>query len=188
MPEPPRDHHQALGTAPIFDDAVYCSEALNLPVNQTEDDLDAELALLARESGIADPYRFLCLPHTNFSRALSTVTLDSDHRSSMSIHSQETQSTSITSAPSRTSRDHVYSSERTLAQRTPPKPTPTPSTIDNHDQAMDTTQTDAKQRHSSSTLSVAPSVLSSSSASSSTPAPRRKRASVLFGMFKKDSR
>jgi hypothetical protein len=56
------DHAVAPSTAPIFDDAVYLSEALGLPVNQNEDDVDAELALLARESGIHDPYRFIAPP------------------------------------------------------------------------------------------------------------------------------
>jgi hypothetical protein len=59
MPDHIWVHPVALSTAPIFDDAVYLSEALGLPVNQSEDDLDAELALLARESGIQDPYRFI---------------------------------------------------------------------------------------------------------------------------------
>ncbi|KAF1842353.1 uncharacterized protein K460DRAFT_358972 [Cucurbitaria berberidis CBS 394.84] len=185
MREHTGDDPVALGTALIFADAVYLSEALNLPVNQNEDDVDAELALLARESGIQDPYRFLC-PVQDISRALSTLTVDSDHRSSMSIHSQETQSTSFTSAPSRTSRDQIYSPDRSPAQRVPPKLARTSLSVDKYDQAMEGQVPGSQQRHSTSTLSVAPSTLSSASSLQSR-APRRKRGSGLFAMFRKDS-
>lgn len=186
MPEPQRDDHGVLTTAAIFDDAIYLSEALSLAANQSEDDYDADLALLASESGVEDPYRFLSSPH-DISRALSTVTLDSDHRSSMSVHSQETQSTSFTSAPSRTSRDQIHTSERSPAPRTPPKVAQALATVEHHDQTIDAPLSNVKERHSSSTLSVSRSALSDSS-SSSNPAPRRKRGSGLFGLFRKDSR
>jgi hypothetical protein len=175
MPTQQSDDHGALTTAVIFDDVVYCLEALNLPASQTEDDYDAELALLARESGIQDPYQFLCSP-PDLSRALATMTPDSDHRSSISVHSQETQSTSITSAPSRTSRD-----------RTPPKLARVAPVVETHDHSIDQSPLGVKQRLSSSAWSVSHSVLSDSSASS-TPARRRKRGSGLFGIFRKDSR
>jgi hypothetical protein len=181
MPAPQRDDHGALTTAAIFDDAVYASEALDLPAHQTEDDFDAELALLARESGIQDPYQFLSSPR-DVSRALSTMTLDSDHRSSMSVHSQETQSTSFTSAPSRTSRDQIQHSDRSPAPRTPPKVALAP-----HDETAGAPVAVVEQRLSSSTLSTSQSVLSDSSASS-TPVRRKKRGSGLFGMFRRDSR
>jgi hypothetical protein len=181
MPAPQRDDHGALTTAAIFDDAVYASEALDLPAHQTEDDFDAELALLARESGIQDPYQFLSSPR-DVSRALSTMTLDSDHRSSMSVHSQETQSTSFTSAPSRTSRDQIQHSDRSSAPRTPPKVALAP-----HDETAGAPVAVVEQRLSSSTLSTSQSVLSDSSASS-TPVRRKKRGSGLFGMFRRDSR
>lgn len=184
MCAPRSDQHGVLSTATIFEDAVYLSEALKLPVNQNEEDVDAELTLLARESGIQDPYRYL--PQRNISRALSTVTLDdSDHRSSMSIHSQETQSTSIASAPSRTSRDHVYSPERSMAPRFPPKFGRAPPS-DSSAQAMDGSIDSSKPRQPS-TVSMSPSVLSSSSSLSSQPS-RKKRASGLFGMFRKESK
>ena len=186
MRENTGDDHVALTTAPIFDDAVYLSEALHLPVNQNEDDLDAELALLARESGIQDPYRFLC-PVQDVSRALSTLTVDSDHRSSMSIHSQETQSTSFTSAPSRTSRDQIYSSDRSSAPRVPPKLARASLSVENYGSVIAGQVPDIQPRHSTSTLSVAPSVLSSSSSQQS-HAPRRKRGSGIFAMFRRDSR
>ncbi|KAJ4374067.1 hypothetical protein N0V83_002806 [Neocucurbitaria cava] len=186
MREPAGDDSVALTTAPIFDDAVYLSEALNLPVNQNEDDVDAELALLARESGIQDPYRFLC-PVQDVSRALSTLTVDSDHRSSMSIHSQETQSTSFTSAASRTSRDQIYSSDRPSAPRVPPQLARASLSTENYGSVTDGPIPDIHSRHSTSTLSVAPSMLSSSSSLQSY-APRRKRGSGLFAMFRRDSR
>lgn len=186
MTDQTRDEPGTLSTATIFDETIYLSEALNLPVHQNEEDVDAELALLARESGIQDPYRYL--PPREISRALSTVTLDSDHRSSMSIHSQETQSTSFTSAPSRTSRDQVYSSDRPPAQRPTPRPARASDSIDGHDTAATVTPTFVQPNFLESTPSIAPSVVSNnSSASSSTPAPRRKRGSI-FGIFRKESR
>ncbi|KAH7078269.1 hypothetical protein FB567DRAFT_131381 [Paraphoma chrysanthemicola] len=184
MPEPQRDDHGTLTTATIFDDAVYWAEALALASDVNENDVDAALALLAQESGIEDPYRYLCPPQ-DISRALSTMTLDSDHRSSMSIHSQETQSTSFTSAPSRTSRDQSLASERLPSHRAPPKTAHMSPTIEQDDAPMNSSSPGTKQDPSTSTVSLTRSVPSSSSSSSS-PAPRKKRAS-LFGMFRKDS-
>jgi hypothetical protein len=186
MPEPHMDDHGALSTATIFDDAVYCSEALGLAVDEAEDKVDADLVMLAAESGIEDPSQFLCSPH-DISRALSTVTLDSDHRSSVSIHSQETQSTSFTSAPSRTSRDQAHHSERSPAMRTPPKPARTSTLVEHQSPAIEVSPARVEPRSSSPTLSVSQSVLSDAS-SQSTPVPRKKRASGFFGMFRKTSR
>ncbi|KAF1838810.1 hypothetical protein BDW02DRAFT_338103 [Decorospora gaudefroyi] len=183
MPDRIWDRTVALSTAPIFDDAVYLSEALGLPINQNEDDLDAELALLARESGIHDPYRFVSPPQS-ISRAISTMTLDSDQRSSRSIHSQETQSTSFTSAPSRTSRDHLHSSERPSAKRVPPKLARSPQSAESYAQAIERPGSGVRSRQSS-TPSITPSVLSSSS--SQQAQPRRKRGSAIFSMFRRDS-
>jgi hypothetical protein len=186
MPAPQRDDHGALTTAAIFDDAVYASEALGLPTHQTEDDFDAGLALLATESGIQDPYQFLSSPR-DISRALSTMTLDSDHRSSISVHSQETQSTSVTSAPSRTSRDQIQHGDRSPAPRTPPNVARTLLALAPHDETAGALVAGLEQSLSNSTLSASPSVLSDSSAASA-PARRRKRGSGLFGMFRRDSR
>lgn len=190
MPEPTWLHAAALAAAPIFDDSVYLSEALGLPVHQTEDDVDAELLLLARESGVQDPYRFLSPPHY-ISRAISTMTVDSEPRSSMSLHSQETQSTSLTSAPSRTSRDHLYT-ERSPARRAPPPLTRTSLSADRHTIALDTSTPKMEPSHSTSTLSGPLSALSSSSSlqeqQQQQPPQRKKRASNLFSMFRKDSR
>jgi hypothetical protein len=184
MPDHIWDETVALGTAPIFDDAVYLSEALGLPVNQNEDQLDAELALLARESGVADPYRFVPPPKT-ISRAISTMTMDSDQRSSRSIHSQETQSTSFTSAPSRTSRDHLFSSDGSTTRRVPPPPLHAAPNVNNPRECTDRPESEFKSRQSS-TLSITPSVVSSS-ASSRQAQSRKKRSSAIFSMFRKDS-
>ncbi|KAF1913840.1 hypothetical protein BDU57DRAFT_541217 [Ampelomyces quisqualis] len=186
MPESQRDDcGGANGTAPIFDDAVYLSEALRLPMDQTEDDLDAQLALLATDSGIQDPYLFLCPPQ-DISRAPSPVTLDSDHRSSLSIHSQETQSTSFTSAPSRTSRDQAHHSERLPAMRSPPTVARAWPAMERQDRIGQLPPPSLEHISSSSSLSVAQFVLYDSLMSSN-PAHRRKRASGLFGMFRRDS-
>jgi hypothetical protein len=186
MPATPRDDHGALTTATIFDDAVYCSEALRLPVNRNEDAVDEELALLATESGIQEPWKFLCAPH-GISRALSTVTVDSDPRSSISVHSQETQSTSFTSAPSRTSKDQIHISERLPVMRTPPKLARASPTVDVQESPLEASPPGVQCRPSSSNLSVAQSVLSDSSASS-TFVPRRKRATLLSLFSRKNSR
>jgi hypothetical protein len=149
MPESQEDDSGALSTAPIFDDTVYLSEALGLPIGQTEDDVDAELALLATESGIQDPYLFLCPPQ-DISRALSTVTLDSDHRSSLSIHSQETQSTSFTSAPSRTSKDQANHIERLPVMRTPPRVARASPTVEQQELGnprLQASKIDRRKRH-----------------------------------------
>jgi hypothetical protein len=184
MPDHIWDLPVALGTAPIFDDAVYLSEALGLSINQNEDDLDADLALLARESGIHDPYRFVSPPQS-ISRAISTMTLDSDTRSSRSIHSQETQSTSFTSAPSRTSRDQLFPSERPSAKRTPLKLARAPPSVENYEQPLGRPVSGMTSRQSS-TLSIAPPVVSSSS--SQQAQRRKKRGSAIFSMFRRDSR
>ncbi|KAG9187639.1 hypothetical protein G6011_05510 [Alternaria panax] len=184
MPDRIWDETVALGTAPIFDDAVYLSEALGLPIDQNEDHLDAELALLARESGIPDPYRFVPPPKT-ISRAISTTTLDSDQTSSRSVHSQETQSTSFTLAPSRTSRDHLFSSDGSTTKRVPPTPPQAASIVESPQQVTKDPASDFKSRQSS-TLSITPSVVSSS-ASSWQAQSRKKRTSAIFSLFRRDS-
>lgn len=186
MPESQEDDSGALSTAPIFDDTVYLSEALGLPIGQTEDDVDAELALLATESGIQDPYFFLCPPR-DISRALSTVTLDSDHRSSLSIHSQETQSTSFTSAPSRTSKDQANHIERLPVMRTPPRVARASPTVEQQDSIGEPSPPSFKDRSPEAALSAGQFVLYDSLISSS-HRHRRKRGSGLFGMFRRDSR
>lgn len=166
----------------IFDDAIYLREALGLPANQSEDDIDAQLVPLAREAGIEDPYRFLC-PVQEISRALSTTTIGSAHSSSLSVHSHQTHSTGFTD-PSRTSRDQPY------VKRLPPQqttPTLTRASVA-HDSTMDYFPVNLKHRHSNtSTFSAAHSLASSASSLEKT-GMRRKRASGLFSMFRRDSR
>lgn len=179
MPPPRRD--DALTTMQIFDDAAYRRDALGMPVNQTEDDVDAQLILLARESGIADPYRFLC-PVQDISRALSTTTVGSAHSSSLSVHSHQTQSTGVTD-PSRTSR------EQPQVRRLPPQQT-TPTLVRASvtlDSTTDYFPADFKQRHSAASTFSAAHSMSSSSSSLQKTNTRRKRASFL-SMFRRDSR
>ncbi|EDU49919.1 hypothetical protein PtrSN002B_000167 [Pyrenophora tritici-repentis] len=187
MPDQKWDPPTALSTAPIFDDAVYLAEALHLPVNETEDQLDAELVLLASESGIADPYRFVPAPKT-IARAISSMTLDSDERSSKSIHSHETQSTTLTSAPSRTSRDHLYPSDRLSAKmltRSLSRSRPTRS-VEKHQQATPCPGPGIGSVQCSP-LSASPSAVSLPTAQRQ-PRPRKKRGSAIFNIFRKDTR
>ncbi|KAF1365794.1 hypothetical protein EJ07DRAFT_93915 [Lizonia empirigonia] len=178
MPQPRRD--DALTTMHIFDNATYLREALGLPVNQSEDDIDAQLVLLAKESGIEDPYRFLC-PVQEVSRALSTTTVGSAHSSSLSIHSHQTQSTGVTD-PSRTSREQPH------VKRLPPQQT-TP-TLARASVALDSTMdyfpANFRQRHSTASTFSAAHSMSSSASSLQKTSTRRKRASFL-SMFRRDS-
>ncbi|KAJ4345979.1 hypothetical protein N0V95_005802 [Ascochyta clinopodiicola] len=178
MPQPRRD--DALTTMHIFDDATYTREALGLHVNQSEDDVDAQLILLARESGIEDPYRFLCPAH-DIPRALSTTTAGSAHSSSLSIHSHQTQSTGFTD-PSRTSR------EQPLIKRLPPQqttPTLTRASVA-LDSTMDYFAANFQQRHSTASTSSAAHSMTSSASSLQKTSTRRKRASFL-SMFRRES-
>ncbi|KAF2795512.1 hypothetical protein K505DRAFT_273099 [Melanomma pulvis-pyrius CBS 109.77] len=191
MSEPGGDYLADLSTAPIFHDAIYLSEALGLPEGQDEDSVDAHLAMSARESGIEDPYRLLCPDLHDISTSLSTMTVASDLRSSMSIHSRETQSTGITSHPSRTSKDNGYM-ESTLILRTLPPPSPMrgSTSFECYDTVLDRFRPSARHRPSSSTYSAsrANSALSSAPSALPKPIPRKhKRASSLFSMFRKDS-
>lgn len=178
---PPMRRDDALTNMHIFDDAAYLRDALGLPTSTSEDEVDAQLALQARESGIEDPYRFLC-PVQNISRALSTTTIGSAHSSSLSVRSHHTQSTGVTD-PSRTSRDQP------LVKRLPPQQT-TPTLARASvapDSTMDYFPANFKQRHSAaSAFSTAPSV-SSSASSMQKNGTRWKRASFL-AMFRRDSK
>ncbi|KAJ8107013.1 hypothetical protein OPT61_g9157 [Boeremia exigua] len=178
MPPPRRD--DALPAMHVFDDAAYLRDALGLPVDTSEDDLDAQLALLARESGIEDPYRFLC-PVEDVSRALSTTTVGSAHSSSLSVHSHQTQSTGFTD-PSRTSKEQPH-----VKGLPPQQTTPTPARASiAADSATDYFPANFKQRRSTaSAFSTAPSMSSSASSLQQT-STRWKRASFL-SMFRRDS-
>jgi hypothetical protein len=189
MSDPTADYLADLTTAPIFDDAIFVSEALKLPHGQDEDDLDARLAVSARESGIENPYRFLCPDAIDISTAMSTMTVSTGHRSSLSVHSRETWSTGVTSHQSRTSRDTPYV-ETSPVVRMPPPPRPSLSSEDYYEAMIRRFRPNVRHRPSSSTVSGATCVLSTPS-SPPLPTPRKqKRASglSLFSMFRKDSR
>jgi hypothetical protein len=185
MPAPDGDFFADLTTAPIFDDATYLSEALLLPVNENEDDLDTQLALSARESGIEDPYRFLCPDAHHISASMSTTSLQSEQRSSMSIHSRETQSTNFTSPTSRTSRDNHYV-EQVPALQSPPL-TRASLSLD-YDCAMDRPRPNVRHSLSSSGFSAANSILSTTSSARKPSTRKHKRGSALFSVFRKELR
>lgn len=187
MPESRGDFFADITTAPIFDDALYLSEALLLPVNENEDDLDIRLAVSAREAGIEDPYSILCPETANISTSMSTMSLQSEQRSSVSVHSRDTQSTSFTSQPSRTSRDHAYA-EQTPARRTPPPLSRGSLSLDHYDIVMDRFRPNVRHRHSSSAFSASNSILSNASSSRKPATRKHKRGSGLFSMFRKESR
>ncbi|KAF2003817.1 hypothetical protein P154DRAFT_519736 [Amniculicola lignicola CBS 123094] len=164
-----------LGTAPIFDDAAYLAEALCLTDAQSEDELEAQLAITARESGIEDPYRFLHPAVDHVATALSSITFHSAQRSSVSIHSRETQSTGYTSHPSRTSRDHPPFARSSLS-------------YDSYDAVMDHIKPRIKHNHSSSEVSGSRSFQSAASSTlKSLGTPRKKRSSGLFSIFRRDA-
>ncbi|KAF2467192.1 uncharacterized protein BDR25DRAFT_69500 [Lindgomyces ingoldianus] len=184
------DYYFDLTTDPIFEDAVYRAEVLGLPDNEDEDALDEQLAMSAKESGIADPYRLLNPEAQDLSTAISTLTALSEHRSSMSIHSRESQSTAMTSHPSRTSKENP-SLEPSPTVRTPPPFTRPSLSLEYYDAVMDRFRPSIGHRHSSSNASGATSVLSTTSSlpvlSKLATARKPKRTSSLFSMFRKDS-
>jgi hypothetical protein len=189
MPDAGGDYLVDLTSAPIFEDDVYNSEVLALPAGQNEDDVDSQLAVSARESGIEDPYRILCPGVHDVSIAMSTMSVSSEHRSSMSIHSRETQSTGFTSHPSRTSKDTPYMEGSTVPRTLPVAPGVV-SADDYYDTMMRRFRPSYQQRTSSSTASGAHSVTSNASTSRKPTTRKQKRASGLglFSMFRKDSR
>ncbi|KAF2270957.1 hypothetical protein CC78DRAFT_484591 [Lojkania enalia] len=173
-----------LTPAPIFDDAVYQAEALHLPHGQSEDMLDEQLVLAARDSGIGDPYHFLCPDVNDVSTAMSTMTVDSELRSSMSMHSRESQSTGITSHPSRTSKDGPFLEQSPTLRA--PQPAVQPShSLDYYDAVMSRLRPSIGHRHSSSSTSATNSILSAGSSISKLGG--RKRSSGIFSMFKRDT-
>lgn len=183
MADPAPDYLADLTTAPIFDEDVYRSEALNLPESETEDQLDAQLALEARNAGIQDPDHFLYPDVHDISTAVSTMTVSSAPRSSMSIHSRETQSTGITSHPSRTSRDYPYV-ESAPALRPGLLPRMSMSSDDYYDSMMGRFRSNARHRASHSLSGP------SSLAPPKPATPRKHKRSSgygLFSMFRRDS-
>lgn len=184
MPDPAADYLADLTTAPIFDDAVFSSEVLELPNGQNEDHLEFELVAAARDVGIEDPHRFLYTAANNVSTAESTTTVSSIHRSSMSIHSRETQSTGFTSPLSRTSKD-ISTLDSLAALRISPRMSV--SSDDNYDNMMRRFRYNVRHRVSSNVSDV-PSILSNSSSPSKSTPRKQKRASGLFAIFRKDSR
>ncbi|ORY19863.1 hypothetical protein BCR34DRAFT_620849 [Clohesyomyces aquaticus] len=179
-----------LTTTPIFEDAVYQAEALGLLPNEDEEMLDEQLAMSALESGIEDPYRYLSPEVQGLWTAVSALTVASEPRSSISVHSRESQSTGMTSHPSRTSKDNP--AHEPPPALTAPRPTPRPSlSLEYYDTVMDRFRPGVRHRHSSSDASAADSLVSTTSSlqvpSKSASKGKHKRANGLFSMFRKDS-
>ncbi|KAF2738489.1 hypothetical protein EJ04DRAFT_459524 [Polyplosphaeria fusca] len=172
-----------LTSAPIFDHVVYQCEGLGLPPGQHEDVLDEQLAVAARACGIDDPDSYLYPDARTMSTAFSTLTFDSERASSMSIHSRETQSTGITSDPSRTSKDNPYVEQPSSVPRPPLHSTGLPSS--DYDSVMARFRPHIGHRHSSSNSSYTNSLLSATSSLSKPVA--KKRSAGLFSMFRRDS-
>ncbi|KAF2275077.1 uncharacterized protein EI97DRAFT_451300 [Westerdykella ornata] len=186
MPDDAGDILAELTTAPIFDDAVYLSEVLELPANETEDDLEARLAALARKAGIEDPYRFLCAETQQTAIEDSATSASSAHRSSLSLYSRDTQSTGVTSHLSRASRDLPGPPlEGVLTIRASSHaPRSSFSSLDYYDSMMERFRSNARHQSSAS----APDAIPYGSSVSPKLAPRKlKRASGLFSIFRKDS-
>ncbi|KAF2110232.1 hypothetical protein BDV96DRAFT_651373 [Lophiotrema nucula] len=180
------DYFSDLTTAPIFDDAVYCSEALDLAEGQNENTLDEQTAMSAREAGIEGPHRYLFLEADDISKAMSTLTVDSvsERRSSMSIYSRETQSTGVTSYLSRTSKDNPFFDSTSPALRSPASYRGL-SAVDCSETTVERFRPDLGHKHSSSNTLPANSFLAMASP---TPKPTpQKRKSGLFSMFRRDT-
>lgn len=152
-----------LTTVPIFDDAIYQTEGLELPEWEGEHVLDEQLSASAHACGIDDPDRYLCPETYDISTAISTLTVDSARASSISVHSRETQSTGMTSHPSRTSRDHSYVEPHSPMLRTPPASRGLYS--NDYDSVMDRFRPQIGHSHSSSNTSYTNSMLSAASSS-----------------------
>lgn len=176
---------EGLATSPIFNNTCYEREALCLFGDQCEDILDEEIANEARESGIEDPYRYL--NPEDLSTAVSTLSVSTEQRSSISVHSQESHSTGITSHPSRTSKDIAFQDQRP-SSRTASAPLPRGSlSIENYDAVLERFRPNIRHTQSSSTASTVTSTLSTSSWSNAINGRRKNRPSLL-SIFKKESR
>lgn len=178
------DSIATLTTAPIFDDRLYFTEALLLQDGDTDDLVASRLALAAKESGIEDALLFL-IPRPavlDISTALSTMSLRSEQRSSVSVHSRETQSTTFTSLPSRSSRD------KSPMSRMPPPLLRASFSVDRNDAIAETPRSSMRHRHSTSGFSTSPSLHSSASSMQGRSSRKQKRASALFSLFRKEQR
>ncbi|CAI6335653.1 unnamed protein product [Periconia digitata] len=196
MPGSGGDFFVDLTTTPIFDDAVYFTEALLLSAAENEDHLDAQLAMAAELSDIDQPYRILAhAPESDLGlpailTSTSALSLHSEQRSSASIRSQETQSTSWTSQPSgRTSHDHA-AFDLSPVHHKPPSISRVSLSTDRSGHSLEPIpllRPNAQHRDSTSSFSVTNSVLSSSSSTRERLLRKPKRASAIFSKFKRTS-
>ncbi|OCL07209.1 hypothetical protein AOQ84DRAFT_62801 [Glonium stellatum] len=183
MPSSAADDLADLSSSLLFDDAVYRREALGLPVEQTEDELDERIAIEARESGIEDPYRCFTPELHDLSTAISTLTVSSAYRSSMSIHSRESHSTGFTSDPSRTSKDQHLDSPSASRSHQLPR---TSLSLENYDSLLERFRPSMRHSRSSSTASTAGSASLFSTSKKPGASVKRKRGPSLLSMFRRE--
>lgn len=183
MPSSGVDEFADLSSSLLFDDAIYRREALGLPINQTEDELDERIAVEARESGIEDPYRYFTPEPQDLLTAISTLTVSSAYRSSMSIHSRESHSTGFTSDPSRNSKDQHL--DNLSAPRLQPQPR-TSLCLENYDSLLEKFRPTMRHSRSSSTASTAGSTSLSSTLNIPGTSIKRKRGPSLLSMFRRE--
>ncbi|OCK77945.1 hypothetical protein K432DRAFT_384252 [Lepidopterella palustris CBS 459.81] len=184
MPSSGADDVVDVTSSLVFDDTVYRKEVLSLPEDQTEDELDERIANQAKESGVEDPYRYFSPELQDLSTAMPSLTVSSEHRSSMSIRSRESQSTGFTSDPSRNSNDHHHL-ENPHSTRNAPQPRSSTS-FENYDAVLDKFRPVIRNSYSSSTYTTAGSTHSPSSTSKPTSI-KRKRGPSLLSMFRRES-
>jgi hypothetical protein len=89
----------------LFNPILYEREVLFLPTGLHEDEVDDQLTRSAHGLGVECPERCIAHDDEELSTAISTLTVSSEQRSSMSIRSH---STGLTSDPSRHSKDHTH--------------------------------------------------------------------------------
>ena len=183
MPSSGVDEFADLSSSLLFDDAMYRREALGLPVNQTEDELDERIAVEARESGIEDSYRYFTPELQDLSTAISTLTVSSAYRSSMSIHSRESHSTGFTSDPSRNSKDQHLDNLSAPRLQPPPR---TSLCLENYDSLLEKFRPTMRHSRSSSTASTAGSTSLSSTPNIPGTSIKRKRGPSLLSMFRRE--
>ncbi|KAF2488879.1 hypothetical protein BU16DRAFT_553641 [Lophium mytilinum] len=168
-------------TATLFDDAIYQREVLSLPECKNEDELDQEILEEARQLGITVTQDLAPDLH-DISTALSTFTVSSERRSSMSVRSHESHSTGFTSDPSRNSKDQCADNHPASPSFPPPRSS---ISIENRGFSVDVPRPTMRHAQSSSTTSKAGSARSLLLVSER-PGLKRRRGSSLLSMFRRE--
>lgn len=168
-------------TATLFDDAIYQREVLSLPESKNEDELDQEILEEARQLGITVD-QYLAPDLHDISTALSTFTVSSERRSSMSVRSHESHSTGFTSDPSRNSKDQSVDHHPASPSFPPPRSS---ISMENRGFSVDGPRPAMRHTYSSSAASKAGSARSLFLVSER-PGLKRRRGSSLLSMFRRE--